>query len=317
MTRIKRSEIPEFYCPIETQINKHTELAEKHSLQWVEKFGLVPGGGTEYQALQSAKVAWCIGYTNPDAEADDLCMMSDLLMWLSCYDDVCDISELGKNPDRLSAANHQLLDVLNGAEVAEEDSNFIQALQDILQRLNKKASKEWVERFARDVEEQLQGYIWEATNRVEKITPDLSSYVKLRPYPLAIFPCLDLTCIFKQIPANAKSLRHIYVQEMTVMAGNYIGWTNDILGVNRELGEGNPHNLVLVLQQEDNISLQEAVQKAVNMCNAEMKAFLKLESRLPAFGEAEDASLKDYINGLRYWMRGHLDWYSETRRYPF
>lgn len=317
MDRIRRSDIPEFYCPIKAEVNKHTDSAEKHSLQWVEKFGLVPEGGKEYQALQAALAAWCVGYTNPDASTDDLELMSNLIMWAFTYDDVCDASELGKNPDQLSALHNQLIDVLNGADVTEEDNNFIQALQEIRQRLIQRASKEWVERFAHDVEQQLQGYTWEATNRLEKITPDLSTYVKLRPYPLAVFPCLDLTWISKDIPADAKFLKHIYVQNMTIMAGNYIGWTNDILGVNRELNEGNPHNLVLVLQNEYKLSLQEAVQQAVQLCNAEIKAFLNLESHLPSFGEAEDVSLKQYLNGLRSWMKGHFDWYSQTRRYPF
>ncbi|AOY81997.1 hypothetical protein BJP36_20925 [Moorena producens JHB] len=315
MARIRRSDIPEFYCPIDVALNKHTELAEKHSLQWVEKFGLIPKGGKEYQGLRSAKAACCVGYTNPDASVDDLCLMSDWIIWVFTYDDVCDSSDLGNNPNELSAMNNQLLDVLNGAEVTQQDNNFVQALQDIRQRLIQKTSKEWVERFAHDVDQQLQGYIWEATNRLEKITPDLSTYVKLRPYPLVIFPCLDLTWISKHIPVNAKFLIHIYVQNMAVMASNYVGWTNDILGVNRELDEGNPHNIVLVLQQEYNLSLQDAVQQAVQMCNAEMKAFLNLESHLPSFGEAEDASLKDYINGLRSWMGGHFVWYSEIRRY--
>ncbi|AOX01553.1 hypothetical protein BJP34_20785 [Moorena producens PAL-8-15-08-1] len=315
MDIIRRSDIPEFYCPIDVELNKYTELAEKHSLQWVEKFGLIPKGGTEYQGLRSAKAAWCVGYTNPNASADDLYLMSDWIMWFFTYDDVCDSSELGKNPNELSAMKNQLVDVLNGAEVTQQDNNFVQALQDIRQRLIQKTSKEWVERFAHDVDQQFQGYIWEATNCLDNITPDLSTYVKLRPYPLAIYPCLDLTWISKNIPANAKFLRHIYVQNMAVMASNYVGWTNDILGVNRELNEGNPHNIVLVLQQEYNLSLQDAVQQAVQMCNAEMKAFLYLESHLPSFGEAEDASLKDYINGLRSWMGGHFVWYSETRRY--
>jgi len=317
MDRIRRSDIPEFYCPIETTLNEYTEAAEKNSLQWVRKFGLVPEEGVEYRALQAAKAAWCVGYTHPDASVDDLYLMSDLLMWLCIYDDVCDTSSLGKQPDKLSSLHQRLVDVLNGAEVTVEDDKVIQALQDIRQRLIQRTSGEWVERFAHDVEQQLQGYVWEATNRLEGIIPDLSSYVKLRPYPLAVFPSLDLTWISKDIPANAKFLKHIYIQQMTMMACNHIGWTNDVLGINREIREENPHNIVLVLKQDDNLSLPDAVQRAVEMCNAEVKAFLNLESRLPSFGETEDGSLKRYIDGLRSWIRGHLNWYSETARYPF
>ncbi|NET59183.1 MAG: hypothetical protein F6K47_24500 [Symploca sp. SIO2E6] len=317
MNRIRRSDIPEFYCPIEVEVNQYTDLAEKHSLQWVEKFGLIPGGGKEYQALRAAKAAWCVGYTHPDASVDDLYLMSDWIIWAFTYDDVCDASELGKNPEQLSLRHNQLVDALNSADVTAQEDNFLQALQDIRQRLMQRTSKEWVERFAYDVEQQVQGYVWEATNRLEKITPDLSTYVTLRPYPLAVFPCFDLTWVSKDIPASSKFLKHIYVQKMTVMAGNYIGWTNDILGVNRELEEGNPHNIVMALQKEYNLSLQAALEQAVQRCNAEMKAFLHLESHLPSFGGAEDVSLQDYVKGLRSWMRGHFDWYSQTRRYSF
>ncbi|MFB2980360.1 hypothetical protein [Microseira sp. BLCC-F43] len=317
MARIRRSDIPEFYCPIEVRLNEHTDKAEKNSWEWVRKFGLVPEGGVEYRALQAEKAAWLVGYTNPDAAADDLYLISDFMTWICIYDDLSDAANLGKHPDKLSILHQRLVDVLNGADVSGQDDNLTQALQDICQRLIQRTSCEWVERFARDVEQQLQGFVWESTNRLAGITPDLSSYVKLRPYSLTIFPNLDLTWVSQDIPANAKFLRHIYVQQMTVMVCNHIGWTNDVLGINRELREENPHNIVLVLQQEYNLSLQDAVKRAVEMCNAEVKAFLNLESRLPSFGETEDISLKRYIDGLRSWIRGHLNWCSETARYPF
>jgi 5-epi-alpha-selinene synthase len=72
-----------------------------------------------------------------------------------------------------------------------------------------------------------------------------------------------------------------------------------------------------VLQREHDIPLQDALNQAAQMCNAEMKAFVELEARLPTFSQTEDVSLKSYVEGLQSWIRGHLDWYSQTSRYPF
>ena len=54
----------------------------------------------------------------------------------------------------------------------------------------------------------------------------------------------------------------------------------------------------------------------VAVTNGEMKAFLQLWSELPSFG-TEDADARAYVETLAFWMRGHLDWYRETARYPF
>jgi hypothetical protein len=52
--------------------------------------------------------------------------------------------------------------------------------------------------------------------------------------------------------------------------------------------------------------------RAIEMCNAELEAFLALEHLLV---QLADADCRDYVAALKAWMRGNLDWYSETMRY--
>jgi 5-epi-alpha-selinene synthase len=315
---IRRADLPKLYCPLQPPgINEHVEVAEAHSLQWAREFDLVPEGGTEYQALRAAKSAWYVGYSNPNASVEDLNLMADWTVWLFVKDDLSDATDRGKDPERLAALHRKLLPVLHGTEVPAQDEPLVRALHDIYQRLVQRTDTLWVQRFAYDVEQYLQGHIWEATNRRDGITPNLATYVKFRPYTMVIAPSFDLTFLVKGIAPNARFLRHIYIQQLTVMAMNQIAWTNDILGLGRELREDNPHNLVFVLQREHDIPLQDALNQAAKMCNAEMKAFVELEARLPTFSETEDVSMKSYVEGLQSWIRGHLDWYSQTNRYPF
>jgi 5-epi-alpha-selinene synthase len=77
------------------------------------------------------------------------------------------------------------------------------------------------------------------------------------------------------------------------------------------------HNLVLVLMNERGISLTEAVAQAVELHDNEVRSFLQCVEQLPSFGAA-DADVECYVEMLRCWIRGHLDWAHETGRYrPF
>ena len=74
-------------------------------------------------------------------------------------------------------------------------------------------------------------------------------------------------------------------------------------------------NLAVALRAEYGLTLQAAVMRAAQMHDAEVRAFLELESRLPSFGTQSEALLKRYVAGLRSWMRGNYDWSQMTGRY--
>jgi hypothetical protein len=72
---------------------------------------------------------------------------------------------------------------------------------------------------------------------------------------------------------------------------------------------------VLVLRHAEELTLQEAVNRSVQMHNAEVRRFIELESQLPAFGGTVDSNLARYVAALRARMRGNLDWARESGRY--
>ena len=105
------------------------------------------------------------------------------------------------------------------------------------------------------------------------------------------------------------------VQKLKLIANNIVAWSNDIIGLEWEMELGDVHNLVLVLQREHQLTLQEAINRAAELCNEEVRKFMDLESRRPSFGPVTDPKLQHYVLGLRYWMRGYIDWALETERY--
>ncbi|HMN26536.1 MAG TPA: hypothetical protein PKE45_00170 [Caldilineaceae bacterium] len=307
--------IPPLYCPITPAVNPHVERTHEHSMQWVAKFHLVQPQSKQHDGLQAGQFAWLAALTQPYVSLEDLQLYCDSITWLTLHDDILDTSQLGRNPQAWGMLERRLSAILQGAAPSHQDEPLVSALSDLCQRLRRRTSEAWMERFAISVKQSFQANLWEATNRAHGITPDLTTYTKLRQFSDGFSTCFDLIGMMALIDPQADFLTHLYVQQLEVMAINHCVWVNDIFSYKKEMMEANGSNLVLVLQNECQLGLQAAVNRAVAMCDAEMRAFLRMASNLPSFGPAEDAMLARYLHCLQACMRGHLDWYAKTTRY--
>lgn len=304
--------IPEFYCPISPAINENVEMAHEHTIQWTCDFKLIPHNGEKYEHFCVAKFAWLAARAYPDVSIDDLNLISDWTSWLFCLDDTWD-----DDPDmgRFLFFEKELLDILNVKSITAHDEPFTLGLYDIKQRLLQKTTPVRVNKFCSSVKQYFQGAKWEHINRLQNKLC-LATYLKMRLFASAMYTYFDLIGLHQnsRIPEFREQ---IYVQQLEVMVNNWVSWVNDIFGLHREIKEGNLSNLVRVLQEEYSLSQQEAVNGAVEMCDAEMRAFLILESQIPLLEKDENLDLKRHIKGLRSWMRGYLDWHTieDTKRY--
>jgi hypothetical protein len=75
------------------------------------------------------------------------------------------------------------------------------------------------------------------------------------------------------------------------------------------------HNIVLVLQQEEALTREEACLRAVALHDAQVRHYCALEKLLPSFGSPIDQDLARYCEGMRIWMRANYDWSTVTPRY--
>ncbi|PON12158.1 hypothetical protein C2W62_41070 [Candidatus Entotheonella serta] len=303
------------YCPIPSAINPLVDTIHQQTLQWACDFKLVVTDGKTYPRLSAAKFAWLVARGYPEVNLHNLQIVSD---WITCvfiHDDLCDGSRVGKTPQGLRPMHHQFLLALDGEHGHALDDPLSYALRDIYQRLREKTSDGWRRRFRDHMAAYFQANRWEAQNRLLDRIPSLDTYLHWRQYTSCVEPCFDLILMSDQLSSEAAYLSHESVRSLARMANNYIAWVNDIFSLDRERQEGNMNNLVVVLQNEYQLSLQAALELAIEMCNSEMEAFLNLASHLPSWGEQEDDQLNRYIRGFRSWMRGNLDWYMDTGRY--
>jgi len=137
----------------------------------------------------------------------------------------------------------------------------------------------------------------------------------MRLFTSAVYPCLTLIELTEGLRLPAEVHGHPDVQRLAEITNNVISWANDIVSLEKELRQGDVHNLVLILSQEHKLSLQAAADRVAALHDGEIRAFIALAQRLPSFAPAVDIDLQRYVAGMRFWMRANLDWSLATTRY--
>lgn len=306
-------DFPKLYCPFPSAVNQHAESVNTHTLAWVKEFGLV-SDEVRFERLKKSKFGWLAARAYPNAPLEELKIVSDWNTWLFIRDDYCDESSLGKNPAMLSDIHADLLEILKGRTPKQYDSALAHALYDIRLRLLRKASPAWMCRFICSVIEYFESSVWEAHNRMDGVIPDTATYILMRPYTGGLYTDIDLIDITEDIYLPLHVRKNDVLQRLALMANNVVCWSNDIISYAKETKYNDVHNLVVTLRPTQP-TLQKAIDLAAEMTNAEINAFIDLQSHLPSYTSEIDADLQRFVAVLRSWMRGNLDWAYDSGRY--
>lgn len=307
-------EMTDLYCPFRSDVNRHAEVVDQQTVAWARQLNLLIDESA-YRRIRATKVGWLTARTYPETPLNELQLLADWNTWLFAQDDECDERGIGKDPARLAAIHARSIEIVNGAQPTEADGPLVHGLDNLWQRTLLLAPREWRSRFIQHFKECLDASIWEANNRAQGITPDVTAYIAKRTYTGGLFIHVALLEITDDIHLPANVREHPTVQGLTRMAVNVVCWANDILSLAKEIKQGDVHNLVLTLRHKHALSLAEAIERAVALHNSEVRAFVDLESHLPSFEPSVDADLRRFIAILRSWMRGNLDWSYTSGRY--
>ncbi|MEA5625451.1 terpene synthase family protein [Nostoc sp. UHCC 0251] len=304
----------DLYCPFSSHINKYVDVLEECSLEWVTRFKLLANESV-YRRFTKSNFFKLVAGAYPYCNLEKINIASDLFSWLFIWDDQCDMSDLGQQPEALKLFHKRFIEVLNGAELTSNDIQLSYALRDLRLRMLQKVSIKWFHHFVCSFEEYFAGCVQEASNRAQEIIPDIDTYIRIRNLSSAG----DLTVVLIEfcdqllIPDIVR--QHDIFKKIKEKTINILAWCNDIFSYSREMASGDVHNLVLVLYYQQQLPLEVAIKRAVEIHDQEVRELINLEVSLPSFGEEVDIELAKYISGMYAWIRGNLDWYFNSDRY--
>ena len=312
----------EIVCPLTSRLHLDQETILEQHRAWARSFDLL-SSSESYQRFCDTRFDLLIAYQLYDLPVESAVIASDLMTWFFVFDDVMDIDH-GSEPgireyrDKLCKRH---LDILGGAEAKADDPRCIRAFADYLQKaktLGGEAFSFWYERMKHHLREYVLGACWEShigpTNASNTNTP---LYLQIRHMSVGVAPCLDLMAIILQVPPEPFQ-ENFFINRLERLAINYSIWINDLAGLGRDI-KRSLGNVIFTLEKDHSLSRADAAKMVGRMCDEELKAFLEVERQLPMLlGEAYEKDREAYaayIDVLKRWMRGLVDWSARSARY--
>lgn len=259
----------EIYCPIDSELNEHTEAVHREILEWVVSTGLIIPGTPSYEKFEKSKFTFLCGYASKGQTHDQLLLMSKWVSLLFIYDDCIDdpnspLFRNCKESDRLERVedlNEWLKNILNLEEdlpmvsfpeedgfplsliaLKEELAPLGKALSDIQSHLKGKYACKMGEQFFEEVASYFQTTEWETENRAEHTVPEEAKYLTMRKTSGAVPTVFKLAEVFMQVMPP----RDVRMNRISEATNNCICVTNDLFSLPSDIRDHTFENLILV-----------------------------------------------------------------------
>lgn len=306
---------PQLYCPFPSAINPHADAANERAIAWAQRWRLSSEPGA-YQKLAKLNLGALAGLTHTTASARSLQLIADWCAWLFIHDDLCDEAALAHQPVALAHWHEDLFAVMHhpaGQQIAEH--GMVAGFADLWRRSIEQAPPGWADRFQASIRAFFTANVWEAHNRAAHLRPDLETYLRQRPLTSGMDMFIDLIEVAHPLTLTPEIRNHPLVQELRALTARGACWVNDILSYEKELRQGDHHNLVLVLAHTYQTSYAEALTRAAAIHDNDIRMFIRCERLLLSRPDLASATLRGYTAVLRSYLRGNLDWTSQSIRY--
>ncbi|WP_330633570.1 terpene synthase family protein [Halocatena halophila] len=304
------SEFPEIDIFLTSKMNSHLDAVTAHTRGWAQQMGMFQEE-EEPEWFRGVAYGTCRVHPQATLEAVNLC--NDWNSWGFVYDDQLDDTELGTQPAAIKAFQQPLLAVFEG-DTGQINDPLVRGLADIWNRAATRMSSTGQERFIQHHIDFFAGQRWEARNRAKAQVPPLDVYMEHRRDSVGSGIVFALCEIARDLGLSSSVYNDEDVTILRETAANIFAWTNDIYSLPKELAHDEVNNLVVVIRNEQDCSLQDAVEEAKKMLTAEIQRFESRSQRLPTDSDT-DTSLPSYQTVLEQWIQGYLTWCQETSRY--
>ncbi|NJP44869.1 terpene synthase family protein [Actinacidiphila epipremni] len=325
---------PQIPMPFALRLSPHLQAAREHCAQWCERMGLlgpepgvpVPGGVWDAEKLEAYDLALCAAGIHPEATEEGLDLTTQWLAWGTYGDDYYP-QVFGRGGDlaaaRLTTDRLGLFMPLDGEAVPAPLTAFERGLADLWRRTAGPMSRAERRAFRTAIEEMTESWLWELANLRQNRIPDPVDYIEMRRDTFGSGLTMSLSRIGHGGALPPEVYRSRPVQAMESAAMDFACLLNDVFSYQKEIQfEGEIHNAVLVVQNFLDCGPEQGMDVVGGLMAARMAEFQYItETQLPALYEefgldaAARQVLDGYVQELRDWLAGILNWHRGCHRY--
>ncbi|WP_315835046.1 terpene synthase family protein [Bradyrhizobium prioriisuperbiae] len=306
---------PALYCPFPSAVHDDVHSIEEGTITWMKRYGYIKTPGEE-ESARKAQFGIRAARVHPIGCTEAIQFVSNLTVWLFLTDDVY-VEEPGMSRTLSITTDHIIRSIRILRDPEDVSSGLgasLLALQDISRHLRVLATPEQIDRFVNGMIEFFLAGCCEAVSFSRKTLPAEADYIPVRD----AINCLRSVCfVFIEIVGGHELPGPIWcgadLQAVVGKATRIVSNHHDILSGLRELSQDIPMNLPAVIAREQGLPITEAFAHVGDQANADMRSFVDMINRI--FADQPDPSVRTYVDGLKAWIRGNLDWSLTTGRY--
>jgi len=207
-------------------------------------------------------------------------------------------------------------DILKGAQPLPEENALYHHMAMIRDEFRAFMPDLWFERFVYYFYQSFRyGIELEYPYKIAHRPPSLNLYKTIREYSVLMRPYLIFGEIESGLVLPEHIFEHIVVQKMISHMTLVVAWQNDLHSLPKEMAKGTEvFNLVFVLQQEYNLSLEDACAEALRIHNEELASLMGLHKEYREFGEYQE-HIDKFVYYAGVGLQGVNTFYLETNRY--
>ncbi|MEV1023802.1 germacradienol/geosmin synthase Cyc2 [Streptomyces sp. NPDC050264] len=324
--KVGPSRLPDFYMPFELRLNPALDGARARLVPWAHRMGILGEGVWDEDKLAAADLALCSAGLDPDGSPEALDLSAQWLAWGTYGDDYYplvfghrrDLAAAKLCTERLSACM-PLAD-----EAVPAPANAMErGLADLWPRTTARMTPEQRAGFKAAVDVMTESWVWELSNQIQNRVPDPVDYLEMRR---ATFGA-DLTMSLCRMGHGPAVPPEVYrtgpVRALENSAVDYAMLVNDVFSYQKEIEyEGEIHNGILVVQNFFGIDYPTALGIVHDLMTQRMQQFEHIVAHeLPVLYKDFKLSgtartiLDGYVEELRNWMAGILNWHRSVDRY--
>ncbi|QJB38159.1 hypothetical protein HF324_09925 [Chitinophaga oryzae] len=255
----------------------------------------------------------CIARMLPYASLDRITPCHRFILFQSVFDDQLEY----KTAEEIDLLRSRLVEVFNGSQPEPGETGLFRQAYKIGEEFRAFMPTAWMERFIGAFHRVTRyGVVDDAPFKESEKAMLLVYYLLNREYSILMYPYLymidiETDFVFPDLPD-----KHPVIQRLRALASRIIGWQNDIQGLSKELTlETEVTNLIVVLQHQYNLSLKDALTKAMDIHDSDLAEFISLTKALPDFGRYHQ-QVDRFILGLGLQIQGVNSFYiNDTIRY--
>ena len=292
-----------FELPFVRQVSPDADAADRHHLEWAERFGLAITPRA-LAGLEEAAYGLVVAVMVPGLRGEDLNLVTDWVGWIVSFDDQFD-GPIGDKPHLIARVMENMIDILRGEPgvLPHAYHPAEKALGDLMARTQARMSPPWCERYFDHQARFMTSVSTEMTQRQTSRVWNLDEYMERRNYTNWVPPLIDLIemAIGYELPEvvynswECSTMR----KELLFSTSCY----NDVYSLPKDITRNDPHNAVLVLARLHNITHEQAMDKLRSMLDESLAHYLAAQAELPRLFGSLALSETDQ-EGCLHWSKG-------------